>query len=165
MGCNDRKGIGSRAVLTLQFHPIFVKFLRMNSNHRISEDQLVQSRHMTAALLESMTPYQIAKEIGVMYHTVIKIANGQTSWISLKTFGALNNLHQRWRSGRFDPFANQREVDGRNIEVNQTSALFEGSGSAVTKGLINVGNILAELAKLEKRLVILYRLRDLEKQL
>jgi hypothetical protein len=131
------------------------------SQEHISEEQVALARHMTQALLGSMTPYQIAKEIGLMYHTVIKIANAETSWISTQTFEILTALYHLWRLGEYAP--------GKvTVEPMAETAGTERNGRRSSKlcaRILNIRGIEAEMTRLEKRLVILQRMGDLADQL
>jgi hypothetical protein len=134
-------------------------------NERITEEQVTQARHMTLALLGAMTPYQIAREIGVMYQTVLKIANAQTSWISTQTFEALNALHQSWRSRTFHPDRNSDELSTVGSSAGSSGESAPDVFAPAAQRALNIPDILAEIAKLEKRLVILHRIGDLADQM
>jgi hypothetical protein len=133
----------------------------MNTDN-ISAEQLIQARHMTQALLQAMTPYQVAKEIGVMYQTVVKIANAQTTWISLQTFDALSTLHGRWRSGVSSHESTRIDILHEPADPSSSDNL---SYPVTAQRILHVDEINAEITRLEKRIVILHRLGDLADQL
>ena len=56
-------------------------------------DRLLEAQSMIRELLKTHSPAEIGQKIGVIYQTVLLIGNGKLSWISDRTYEALQKFH------------------------------------------------------------------------